>query len=216
MRYGVKAALTDAREMATLDVELLEVHLRLEDLPRHTKAVVDTFRVVRSEFGHDLVVHAPEFMPVGGAPTLVDLSSADGPIHQMSVQTLEATLDLARDVEAHLIVIHPGGIYETASHPLAEGGIDRLRGSLQHLGDLAREDGLLLTLENMPWFYNLKPLGGGTAERWESTILVAPDDMGRLSDVVDGMTLDVSHGFLHNPRGDSAPSSALTFLPCPR
>jgi len=201
MRYGVKAALGDALQMAELGVELLEVHLGHEDLPRHSRALVDLFRSIRRDHGHDLVVHAPEFMMTGAGPMLVDLSSHDVSIRSLSLSTMEATLGLAGEIEAHMVLTHPGGITPEPDGPHVGGAMDRLIGSLVHLRDLARDGGMLLAVENMPWFYHHKPVAGGEPHRWESTLLVDPDDMGVLAPHVDGLTLDVCHAYLHSPSG---------------
>ena len=197
----MKAALNDAQVMANLGVDLLEVHLGLEDLPRHRRRLVDAFQAIRREKGHDLVVHAPEFMMTGSGPSLVDLSSVDDALRSLSVTTMEATIDLSEDLEAGLIVAHPGGILPTVEPGDGSEGLDRLVATLDHLRDRARDAGTLLTVENMPWFYHHKPVGGGETQRWESSLLVHPDDMDVLASHVDGMTLDVSHGYLHSPRG---------------
>jgi N-acetylneuraminate synthase len=200
MRFGAKAALHDARTMAELDVELLEVHLMPDDLPLRHDSIVSTFRDIREEMGHDLVVHAPEFMPVPGEPLLLDLASPDDQLRSMASASIVAAIDVSQDMEAALVVVHPGGIHPSANSLGAEGGIDRLKDALAPLLDRARDAAVALTLENMPWFYHRKLPDGGR-ERWESTILVAPDDMEALSGSVDGLTLDVSHGYLHSPRG---------------
>lgn len=197
----MKASFRDAHVMAGLGVDLLEVHLDVEDLPRHLDQVVGTFTDLRREAGLDLVVHAPEFMMTGAGPSLVDLASTDESIRSLSVTTIEAALDLARELDSHLIVVHPGGIVPTAGQGDGPAGLDRLVHTLDRLGDVARDHGTLLTLENMPWFYHHKPVGGGEAQRWESSLLVGPDDMDILAPHVDGMTLDVSHGYLHSPQG---------------
>jgi N-acetylneuraminate synthase len=201
MRFGVKAAIGDARVMADLDVDLLEVHLEAEDLSRRWDLLVGTFRSVREELGHDLVVHAPEFMMTGAGPSLVDLASPDADLRSLSITAVEATIELARELGALLLVTHPGGISPPAEEDAPSAGMDALVDALDHLHDRASEAGTLLTVENMPWFYHHAPLEGGEVQRWESTILVEPDDMDVLAPHVDGMTLDVSHGFLHNPRG---------------
>jgi sugar phosphate isomerase/epimerase len=201
MRYGVKAALNDARKMSTLDVELVEVHLLVEDLARRRSSLVEMFREVRGEWGHDIVVHAPEFMPSPGEPILVDLSSLDRSVRQMSIASLEASIAFAQEVEACLIVTHPGGIHPSVNDPAADGGLDRLVASLETVQDEARDANVLLTLENMPWFYHKKPAGDGKMERWLSTILVKPSDAEILVQACDGLTLDVSHGYLHSPKG---------------
>jgi len=197
----VKAAFKDARVMADLGVDLLEVHLGLEDLPRHRRMLVETFQAIRRDSGHDLVVHAPEFMMTGAGPSLVDLSSADDALRSLSVTTLEATIDLSEDLEAGLIVAHPGGVMPTVRKGDGSGGLDRLVDTMDHLRGRARDSGTLMTVENMPWYYHHRPMGGGEVQRWESTIMVGPDDMDVLAPHVDGMTLDVSHGYLHSPSG---------------
>ncbi len=200
MRYGAKAALSDAHVMAGLDVELLEVHLRADDLPGRRESIVSTFNGIRSESGLDLVVHAPEFMPSPGEPFLVDLASPDGSLRDMAVASVQMAIELARDIDARLIVAHPGGILARPDETVAEGGIQRLLTSLGPLRDGAREAGVVLTLENMPWFYNRKMMDG-SMEQWESTILVEPEDLEALSGSLDGLTLDVSHGYLHCSQG---------------
>lgn len=197
----MKASFKDANVMAGLDVDLLEVHLDLEDLPRHQGRVVEAFRAVREASGHDLVVHAPEFMMTGSGPSLVDPSSVDEALRSLSVTTLEATIGLAGELDAGLIVVHPGGIMPTVREGDGSGGLDRLAATMDLLRDSARDAGTLLTLENMPWYYHHKPVGGGRMQRWESSLLVGPDDMDVMAPHVDGMTLDVSHGYLHSPEG---------------
>ena len=59
MRFGVKASRTDADVMAAMDVDLLEVYMGLDDPTRFREDMVNTFLDVRSDWGHDLVVHAP-------------------------------------------------------------------------------------------------------------------------------------------------------------
>ena len=201
MRYGVKAAMSDAHLMARLDVDLLEVHLDLEDLPRRGKTLIQTFKTIRRDSGHDLLVHAPEFMMTGAGPALVDPSSADDSLRSLSVTTLEATIGMSEELEALLLVVHPGGIMPQVDVPSSAEGLDRLISSLDHMKDKARDAGMLLTVENMPWYYHHKPVAGGEPQRWESSILVGPDDLDVLVPHVDGMTLDVSHGYLHSPKG---------------
>ncbi len=201
MRFGVKASRTDADVMAAMDVELLEVHMGLDDPTRFREDMVNTFLDVRREWGHDLVVHAPEFMRVTGTATLVDPSSADDDLRRLSVRMLETTLKFAAEVEATSIVTHPGGILPSSDDPRTEGATGRLRGSMVGLRDMAHDLGVSITLENMPWFYIRKAQDGGPDQRWESTVLVHPGDADPLVGIVDGLTLDVSHGYLHSPSG---------------
>ena len=209
MRLGVKAALGDASAMAGLDIEFLEVHLGIDDLARRRDPLVATFGRIRREHGLGMVVHAPEFMGTIAHPVLVDLASPDAAVRRLSVGLLERTLDLAQAIEASLVVAHPGGIVPCAgaTRPGGDdgGGVGRLHGSLERLRDVAGEAGVAITVENMPWFYNVKAgeatPGAGASERWESTLLVEPEGFDPLMDVVDGLTLDVSHGFLHSPEG---------------
>ncbi len=193
--------MADATVMAGLDVDLLEVHIGPEDLPRRRRALLDTFSRLRHDMGHDLVVHAPEFMMTGAGPSLVDLASPDQALRSLSMTTLEATIELAREMEALLLVTHPGGITPDAGADNAGIGPDLLIESLDHLHDQASDAMVKLTVENMPWFYHHRPLEGGESQRWESTLLVEPSDMDVLAPHVDGMTLDISHAYLHHPAG---------------
>lgn len=201
MHFGVKAALGDAWEMAGLEVEFLEVHLCTGDLARHRDALVRTFRGVTAEWGHGIVVHAPEFMSVSGSSALVDIASPDPTVRDMSVAELEAALELAQDVDATLMVAHPGGIRPGRERTGEGGGVDPLLSSLPPLSDRAREAGVALTLENMPWYYHWKVEGTDRWEDWHSTVMVETRDLARLLPLVDGLTLDISHAFLHCPAG---------------
>jgi sugar phosphate isomerase/epimerase len=80
--------------------------------------------------------------------------------------------------------------------------MERLADTMRALRDRAKDPGVHITLENMPWFYIKKAQDGGTDVKWESTLLVDPVDAGPLLGIVDGLTLDVSHGYLHSPTGD--------------
>jgi sugar phosphate isomerase/epimerase len=201
MRLGVKAALNDAHVMAALDVDFLEVHLRRDDLPRHLPSLIETFGSIGRERDLGMVVHAPEFLGSLPAPGLVDPASPDPTRRDMSVAVLEATIDLAREIDAGLCVVHPGGILPQASDPSARGGIERLAGSLEQVRERARDHGIRVAVENMPWFYHVKEEGGVGTQRWESTLLVGWEDFGPIGESVDGLTLDISHGFLHSPEG---------------
>lgn len=201
MRLGVKAALSDAHQMAELDVDFLEVHLRRDDLTRHRDALVRTFVTLHRERDLGMVVHVPEFMVSPEGSILVDIACDDETLRRMSIGVLEATIDFARAIDATLVVVHPGGVLPTSSDARAEGAMGRLLSSLGEVRDAARTCGVLLTLENMPWCYHLKSDDGEGTERWASTLLVGPSDFDAAVGEVDGMTLDVSHGFLHSPEG---------------
>ena len=201
MRFGVKASRTDADVMAAMDVDLLEVYMGLDDPTRFREDMVNTFLDVRSDWGHDLVVHAPEFMRVTGTASLVDPSSADDDLRALSNRALGSALDFASEVEATTMVMHPGGILPSSDDPRAEGGMERLKGSLHGIRDKARDLDISVTVENMPWFYIRKALDGGADQLWESTVLVDPGDADPLVRIVDGLTLDVSHGYLHTRSG---------------
>lgn len=134
-------------------------------------------------------VHAQEFVGPKGEETLLDLSSEDEGLRRRSIDAVESARAVARAIPGSKVVIHPGGI--------RDGPVDKrvLRSNLaRSLQDLGRE---LLLLENMPWYYWQK----GTGQR-VANLCVGYHDMIRFSDLVEGFTLDTSHGYLSRPDGD--------------
>ena len=134
-------------------------------------------------------VHTQEFMTLDGREVMVDLASGDPRVRRESVEVVRRTRDLATLLVGAAVVVHPGGV--------RPGSEDRARLmsdlslSLSELGP----DRLLL--ENMPWYYWYRK-----RERWVSNICVTAEDVAQVVDMVEGLTLDMCHGYLSRAEGD--------------
>ncbi len=135
-------------------------------------------------------LHAQEFITYEGRDVLLDLSSEDEAFRAACVTAIELTRDYAVALGDVNVVIHPGGIRKKVED--REELLSNLECSLKSLGPSR------LLLENMPWFYWHRKL-----DRMYSSICVSIDDLERLAHLVQGLTLDVCHGYLSKPEGDS-------------
>jgi N-acetylneuraminate synthase len=189
MRLGVKARWTDARVMAELGTDLMEVHIHEMDLLQHRKDMVETFSSISKERDMELVVHNQEYWIDDDNYYLVDLASKDEYQRKNAVRIVKQTLDFANQVKAKYVIVHPGGI----TCIRAKGGdfITRLEKSLKEIGDSR------LILENMPWFYIMR-----SGEVWRSNICIESEDFFILSDKLGGVTLDICHAYLSNKEGN--------------
>jgi len=136
-------------------------------------------------------VHVPEFITHRGRPVLLDLSAEDEDLRIRSIQIVRFARELATSLGNIQVVIHPGGIRRRISD--SEKSLSSLEESLSELGPSR------LLLENMPWFYWHRK-----SERMVSSICVSIDDMKRFERLVEGFTLDVCHGYLSRPSGDTS------------
>ncbi len=185
---GIKASWKDVRDMVDYPgLDMVEVVLHENDLANNYKAIVENFFKAKAKAPR-IVIHQPEYMMLGREKRLVDLSSTHTMVLKETRKVISRTIELAEDIEAEAIVIHPGGI---ASRNVAkEDRMGMLKDSLSRLGYNH------FYLENMPWFYWMHD-----DEQWRSTIMVDVDDFLRVLDRVDGVCLDVCHAFLSSEKG---------------
>lgn len=134
-------------------------------------------------------VHAQEFMTVDGRKELVDLASDNESIRSRSMDVISRTRELARVLGPVPVVMHPGGIRPSKA------GSERLGANLEE--SLRSLGPSLLLLENMPWHYWLHK-----SVRSFSNLCISVDDVERFAGLVEGLTLDVCHGYLSTPKGD--------------
>lgn len=136
-------------------------------------------------------VHVPEFITHQCSPVLLDLSAEDDDLRNRCMEIVRFARDLATSLGDLQVIIHPGGIRNRIFD--REKLLSSLERSLSELGPSR------LLLENMPWFYWHRK-----SERIFSNICVSLDDMKRFERMVEGFTLDVCHGYLSRPSGDSS------------
>jgi len=191
--WGIVARFLDfaALEQAfvPLGMRFVEFHVSDRDLDAGAAA----YHGGRKPFG--FVVHAPEY----AHDTLIDLCSADTSQRELSVQRIQKTIDLARDLaplfewDAALfpkgpkIVMHVGGMSPRPGGYDLEAATDRLLAALRQL----ETSGVDLLLENLPpypWYF------GG---RWFGHVICDPENtvlLCRESGL--GLCFDTSHAAL--------------------
>ena len=197
--WGIVARFTDFAPLEAafvpLGMHFVEFHVSDRDLDAGAAA----YHGGPKPFG--FVVHAPEYCH----DTLIDLCALDDAQRDLSVQRIQKTIDLARDLaplftwdralfpNGPKIVMHVGGM---SPRP---GGYDVNAASQRLLGALAKLDtsGVDLLLENLPpypWYF------GG---RWFGHVLCDPENTVRLvRESGLGLCFDTSHAALECAKRD--------------
>ncbi|MEM0344217.1 MAG: TIM barrel protein [Thermoplasmata archaeon] len=184
---GFMVSLSDHVLLGVPGTQFRELLLFDGDLDRLTPDIMDSLKAdARVPIGY---VHAQEFFTFDGAQYLVDLSSDDASFRRACVELIERTRDAAESLGCRGVVIHPGGVRDRIENHVRL--LANLKLSLMELGS----DRLLL--ENMPWYYWHRPHG-----RMVSNVCVSLEDLAAVRDLVDGFTLDTSHGYLSKEAGD--------------
>ncbi|UCG70508.1 MAG: sugar phosphate isomerase/epimerase [Thermoplasmata archaeon] len=197
MRLGVKARWNDAKTMAELGADLMEIHIHEVDLNQYYKEMVETFSNISKERDIELVVHNQEYWVDGKNYHLVDLTSQNDYLRKSAVKIVKKTLDFARQVNAIYVIVHPGGI--TSRRIERKDALSRLEKSLKEIGDSR------IILENMPWFYIMRQ-----GEIWRSNICIEAEDLFFFSDMVGGVTLDICHAYLSTREGNQEQIHKMT------
>ena len=150
MDYGFTVRFRDFAEVLVYQPHMLEFHFTDQDLDEHYPG---------GDFGEQspaplkLVVHAPEFWD----RFLVDLCSLDERQRQGSIDLIQKSIDLTREMGPHFcgtpkIIVHPGAM--SLDHPIAEK--ERLYANLRRSVEALDFEGVELLLENLPprpWYF---------------------------------------------------------------
>lgn len=170
---------------------LLEVHLEPRDVAEDRARVVDAFAPLSDRYL--VALHQPFVLADGRA---LDPLAADAGARRASLSALAAAGDLAADVDASFLILHPGGMRragEPDPAPLA------LRAFLEAL-----ESPAPVLLENMPAWYHF-PDGETGRSRFART----PEEFAEVDDLVAGWCFDTCHAW--GATGSEA--GARAFLP---
>ena len=188
MKLGIKAHWKDAEIMARYGTKLMEIHLEPEDLDKYMDKMKNTFSDISDNYGMEMVVHNSEYWFDGKHYHLVDLASSDEHQRKKAIEYTRKALDLADNVGAMYLVVHPGGVFpdEVDNEKL----LVQLRNSLKEIQDNR------ILLENMPWIYIMR-----SGEIWRSNIFIDSEDFFELSELLGGATLDICHAFLSKKQG---------------
>jgi N-acetylneuraminate synthase len=187
------APLEDA--FVPLGMSFVEFHVSDRDLDAGASA----YHGGPKPFG--FVVHAPEYCH----DTLIDLCAVDPAQRELSVQRIQKTIDLARDLaplftwdpalfpDGPKIVMHVGGMSPKPGGYDVDAASERLLGALRKL-DTKGVDLLLENLPPYPWYF------GG---RWFGHVLCDPENTVRLvRESGLGLCFDTSHAALECARSD--------------
>jgi deoxyribonuclease-4 len=170
---GVKKAVDNAVGMGADVVQLFVQSPRTWRFPEHDPADLAAFRAKREAAGIPALVHALY---------LVNLAAPDDAIYSKSVDTMRATMDAARAIEADAVIFHLG------SHLGAgfETGLERVVPALRQVLERSNERTWLL-VENSAG-------AGGTIGRSIDELAAVVDALGRHERL--GVCLDSCHLFV--------------------
>lgn len=183
---GIMVSLRDFKILRVPGVQFSELLLFDGDI--HSMELETVGELMSKSNAKISYVHVQEYVKFQGEQRLLDLASEDESFRIFCVKIVDRTRELAESIGSH-VVLHPGGIRDRAvgNRKL----LSRLKKSLSELGP----DRLLL--ENMPWFYWLR-----SGSLYVSNICVTIQDIESVQDMVEGFTLDSSHGYLSRKEGD--------------
>lgn len=183
--WGIVGRLNDFRDYLDLKPDLIEIHMTWRD--------VKQYEALAGSFEQDLVVHAPEYYE----DTLIDFASNDVAITDLSLEMLQRTINVARDLAPRFkgqtdargprVVVHPGGHFSSARSSDKAEQYRRLRRNLQSVDTR----GVRVLVENMPpfpWYF------GG---QWVNSIFLDPGEIAQFaSEMKWGICYDTSHAQL--------------------
>jgi sialic acid synthase SpsE/endonuclease IV/CBS domain-containing protein len=191
--WGIVARFLDfaALEQAFVPLGMRFVEFHVSD--RDLDAGAAGYQAGRKPFG--FVVHAPEYCH----DTLIDLCSADDAQRNLSVQRIQKTIDLARDLaplfewdkamfpKGPKIVMHVGGMSPRPGGYDLEGAVDRLLAALRQL-DTKGVDLLIENLPPYPWYFGGRWFGHVLCDAENTVMLCKESGLG--------LCFDTSHAAL--------------------
>ncbi len=204
-KWGVPARFSDIDQLRHPDLYFYEFHLTdgdLEDGPGDLPTI-DAFATL----------HVPEYWH----DDLLDLCSPSPRVRQLSIDTINRALDVARELKAKftrigddpiMTIVHPGGMTLEIEPIDPRRLYDNLKTSMAQLNT----EGVDLLLENMPplpWYF------GG---QWQHHVFIDADEIAAaVRELGIGLCLDVSHAQLAcNWGGWNLPDYIATLMPVTR
>lgn len=180
MEWGFVVRFNDYHDVLKYNPKLLEFHFTNKDLDEQYPG---------DDLDIGLVVHAPEFW----SNHLVDLCTFDQEYRQKSIDLLQKSIDVSREMAKHFrgtpkVVVHPGAASLDEPIEDVEGLYDNLRNSVNALDF----EGVELLLENLPphpWYF------GG---QWLTNAFMDAYEIKAFLDSMDlNMCYDTSHHKLY-------------------
>jgi len=171
MDYGFTVRFRDFEELLVYKPRMLEYHFTDQDLDEPYPGGDFT---AESEHPLKLVVHAPEFWD----RTLVDLCSTDERQRRGSIDLIQKSIDLTREMAPFFVgqpkvIVHPGGM--SLDHPIEDRRAlyDNLRCSVETL-DTAGIEMLLENLPPHPWYFGGQWLTNAFMDAYEIRDFIVP------------------------------------------
>jgi sialic acid synthase SpsE/sugar phosphate isomerase/epimerase len=171
MEYGFTVRFRDYEELLEYKPHLLEFHFTDKDLDEPYPGENYSYE---SEQPLKLVVHAPEFFE----RTLVDLCTTDERQRKASIEMMQKSIDLTREISRFFVgtpkvIIHPGAM--SLDHPIKEKDIlyENLHKSLIEIDF----EGVELLLENLPprpWYFGGQWLTNAFMDMYEIRDFIVP------------------------------------------
>ena len=199
--WGVVARFLDFAPLeevfGPLGMRFVEFHVSDRDLDAGAAA----YHGGPKPFG--FVVHAPEYCH----DTLIDLCSDDDVQRERSIQRIQKTIDLARDLMPQFdwnpalfpngpkVVMHVGGMSPTDGSYDVDAATDRLLGALRRL-DTADVDLLLENLPPYPWYFGGRWFGHVICDVENTALLCRESGLG--------LCFDTSHAALECERSGAS------------
>lgn len=186
-KWGVVGRLNDFQEFLDLRPTLMEIHLTWRDLVGFSGSHSGTYT-------QDLIVHAPEYFQ----DQLIDFTSDDPKIVEMSVEMLNRAIALTRALAPHFkgatdprgprLVLHPGGHFRTLQKTDKQEQYRRLVKNLKGVDT----QGVRVLVENMPpfpWYF------GG---QWHQSVFMDSKEIAEVAKTLGwGVCYDTSHALLY-------------------
>ncbi len=171
MEYGFTVRFRDYEELLAYHPHLLEFHLTDQDL---NEKYPGEDHSEKSNQPLKLVVHAPEFFE----RTLVDLCTLDDRQRKASLDMMQKSIDLTREIAPIFVgtpkvIIHPGAM--SLDHPIKEREplYENLKRSIEELDF----EGIELLLENLPprpWYFGGQWLTNAFMDMYEIRDFIVP------------------------------------------
>jgi N-acetylneuraminate synthase len=181
MDWGFTVRFRDFEDLLIYQPHMLEFHFTDHDLDESYPG---------GDHDLKLVVHAPEFWD----RTLVDLCALDDRQRLLSIDLMQKTIDLTRQIAPHFqdqpkVVIHPGAM--SLDNPIEARG--QLYENLRRSVDALDHEGVELLLENLPphpWYFGGQWLTNAFMDAYEIRDFITSLGMN--------MCFDTSHAKLYS------------------
>ncbi len=155
----------------------------------------DLFFEKELTFSYDLTytVHSPS--------TDVNLSSIREPMRNAAITVATDVAGMCNDIDASVMVIHPGYVSYPCDRPAAERAFER---SVKDLERISREYGLKICIENMPKWdcFLFRHPGLDLGENGFTFDVGHANTLGNINDFIEQSADLISHFHLHDNNGE--------------